>query len=110
MKFWENVKILIKERNTTQEAVAIECGISFATFRGWVSKGILPKVDQAVSIAKVLNTSVEFLISGIDSDSKEQTKLRRNFHEWVDSMDEEELESIVDLFEVFDGIGKKLGK
>ncbi|MDR3172084.1 MAG: helix-turn-helix domain-containing protein [Treponema sp.] len=62
--FWEHIKEEIKRQNTTQEWVAKKAGISFNTFQGWISKGIYPRVDDAVRIATVLNTSVEYLVTG----------------------------------------------
>jgi len=59
--FWENVKKQIKLQNTTHEWVAKNSGISFNTFQGWISKGIYPRVNEAIRIAVSLNTSVEFL-------------------------------------------------
>jgi transcriptional regulator with XRE-family HTH domain len=62
--FWENVKKEIKSQNTTHEWVAKHSGISFNTFQGWISKGIYPRVNEAIRIAVSLNTSVEYLING----------------------------------------------
>jgi len=62
--FWENVKKEIKSQNTTHDWVAKNAGISFNTFQGWISKGIYPRVNEAVRIAVSLNTSVEYLVSG----------------------------------------------
>lgn len=70
MMFWINVNSLIKERQTTQEIICNQTGISLNTLRGWVSKGVLPRVDEAVKIAKALNTSVEYLVTGKDYDPK----------------------------------------
>jgi len=62
--FWENVKKEIKLQNTTHEWVAQKAGISFNTFQGWISKAIYPRVNEAVRIAAVLDTSVEYLLRG----------------------------------------------
>ena len=62
--FWENVKREIKSQNTTHEWVAKNSGISFNTFQGWISKGIYPRVNEAIRIAASLNTSVEYLAGG----------------------------------------------
>jgi len=62
--FWENVKKEIKTQNTTHEWVAKNSGISFNTFQGWISKGIYPRVNEAIRIAFSLNTSVEYLAKG----------------------------------------------
>jgi transcriptional regulator with XRE-family HTH domain len=68
--FWENVKKEIKAQNTTQEWIAQKSGISFNTFQGWISKGIYPRVNDAVRIAVSLNTSVEYLVNGAVQDNK----------------------------------------
>jgi len=62
--FWENVKKEIKLQNTTQEWVAKKADISFNTLQGWISKAIYPRVNEAVRIAAVLDTSVEYLLRG----------------------------------------------
>jgi transposase len=68
--FWENVKKEIKSQNTTHEWVAKNSGISFNTFQGWISKGVYPRVNEAIRIAALLNTSVEFLANGAIHNSK----------------------------------------
>ncbi|MDR2543675.1 MAG: helix-turn-helix domain-containing protein [Treponema sp.] len=69
--FWEIVRKEIKSQNTTQEWVAQKSGISFNTFQGWMSKGLFPRVNEAVRIANSLNTSVEYLINGsVQTDKK----------------------------------------
>ena len=68
--FWENVKNEIKSQNTTQEWVAKNSGISFNTLQGWISKGIFPRVNEAIRIAVSLNTSVEFLVNGAVQNKK----------------------------------------
>jgi len=73
--FWENVKKEIKSQNTTQEWVAKNSGISFNTFQGWISKGIFPRVNEAIRIAVSLNTSVEFLVKGAVLDNRKQIDL-----------------------------------
>jgi transcriptional regulator with XRE-family HTH domain len=64
MEFWKNTKLYIKSQNTTQEWVARQAGISLNTFKGWISKQIMPNADQAVAIAKALGTTVESLVGG----------------------------------------------
>ena len=66
MDFLDRVKLEIKRQNTTQVWVAEKCGISFSTFRGWLSKKRLPNANQAVAIAKVLGVTVEYLVTGED--------------------------------------------
>jgi transcriptional regulator with XRE-family HTH domain len=73
--FWENVKKEIKSQNTTQEWVAKSSDISFNTFQGWISKGIYPRVNEAIRIAVSLNTSVEYLVSGAVQNSKKSIEI-----------------------------------
>jgi transcriptional regulator with XRE-family HTH domain len=73
--FWENVKEAVKAQNTTQEWVAGKAGISFNTFQGWISKGIFPRVNEAVRIAAVLNTSVESLVNNAVRDNAGAVRL-----------------------------------
>ena len=73
--FWENVKKEIKSQNTTHEWVAKKSGISFNTFQGWISKGVYPRVNEAIRIAASLNTSVEYLANGAIHDSKKPIEI-----------------------------------
>jgi len=73
--FWENVKKEIKLQNTTQEWVAHNSGISFNTFQGWISKGIYPRVNEAIRIAVSLNTSVEYLVNGAVQNNKKSLEI-----------------------------------
>jgi len=73
--FWETVKKEIKSQNTTQEWVAMNSGISFNTFQGWISKGIFPRVNEAIRIAVSLNTSVEYLVNGAIQNNKKPIEI-----------------------------------
>jgi len=73
--FWETVKKEIKRQNTTQEWVAMNSGISFNTFQGWISKGIFPRVNEAIRIAGSLNTSVEYLVNGAIQNNKKPIEI-----------------------------------
>ena len=70
--FWRHVNGLIKARKTRQEDVARDCGISYQTFRGWVSRKNFPGADDAYRIAQALGATVEHLVFGNDCDESEQ--------------------------------------
>jgi transcriptional regulator with XRE-family HTH domain len=70
-RFWGNVNREIKQRNITQEWTAKQAGISFGTFQGWIAKGIFPRLNEALRIAEVLGTSLEYLMSGVVQDQGE---------------------------------------
>jgi len=62
--FWKRVKVLIKEKEITQEVAAEACSRSLNTFRGWMSKGIIPPLEDAHELARFLGVSLEYLVSG----------------------------------------------
>jgi hypothetical protein len=64
MDFWKRVKERIVSENTTQAWVSKQTGKSLNTFKGWISKGILPNCIDSVKMAKSLNTTVEELVDG----------------------------------------------
>lgn len=65
--FWSRVKPLIKNTGLTQISLAEQCGIPPKTLQGWIAKSVLPSVVDGYKIACTLNTSVEYLVTGIDS-------------------------------------------
>jgi|LSQX01.3.fsa_nt_gb transcriptional regulator with XRE-family HTH domain len=67
LSFWENVNIEIKRQNTTQEWLSGKAGVKYQTFKGWISKEIYPRVDEAVHIANALGVTVEYLFLGRDA-------------------------------------------
>jgi hypothetical protein len=68
-EFWGRVKYLIKLENATQACVASQIPVPADLFRRWASKGVMPNADQAAAIAKTLNTTVEYLVYGLDQKS-----------------------------------------
>lgn len=72
LDFWKNVKLQIKEKNTKQQAIAEQTGISLSTLRGWVSLDRLPDVVSAYKIAQALGVTVEYLVTGTSTDAKTQ--------------------------------------
>lgn len=62
--FWDRTKALIKERNTTQDWLAQQCDVSLNVMKSWIFNKRLPDAAQAVRIAKALQTSVEYLVTG----------------------------------------------
>ena len=73
-EFWQRVKFLIKENNTKQEWLAEKTGIKYQTLRSMISKNTFPKADDAVKIAKALNTTVEYLVNGYKDSNHEINK------------------------------------
>jgi len=102
MEFWERVKILVIKQNTKLSWVAETCGFNTRTFQGWITKEIMPNADQAYKIAKVLDTSVEYLITGIDSDSfseNEKDSALSKLKKIISLLPEEKINDLIRLAE-----------
>lgn len=72
--FWANTNTLIKQQNKTQRGLAIECGFSERRIESLSSNNRSPDVLEAVIIANALNTTVEFLVTGIESTNSDPSK------------------------------------
>lgn len=67
LDFFDRVKDLVKEHNTTVRTVIEGCGINYDSYNSCKRYGNLPRADEAVRIAKALQTSVEYLVTGEDT-------------------------------------------
>jgi len=65
MDFWTRLREEIKAKNTTQEWIARRIGVPFGTFRKWLNRKTYPNLKEGQEIAKLLETSVEYLLTGI---------------------------------------------
>jgi transcriptional regulator with XRE-family HTH domain len=66
MDFWIRLKSEIKAKNTTQEWIADKIGVPFGTFRKWMTRKTYPTLKEGIEIAKLLETSAEYLVTGIE--------------------------------------------
>ncbi|ORC37405.1 hypothetical protein B4O97_03635 [Marispirochaeta aestuarii] len=89
MDFLDRVKIEVRKQKITQEWLAEKAGISYSTFKGWKSKGRVPNVYQAVDIAKILGTSVEYLVTGSSGGKSDQ---RIKIERFIDLLSDSEIE------------------
>lgn len=76
--FWIRVNSLIKLQNKTQRGLSIECGFSERKIENQSSNDRIPDAVEAVAIAKALNTTVEYLVTGENSNqaAQELTELK----------------------------------
>lgn len=73
MDFYERVKRLVKDNtNTTLRAFIESFGINYDSYNGQKRYNNLPRADEAVKIAQALNTTVEYLVTGVDSNPYKQ--------------------------------------
>jgi len=66
MDFWSRLKSEIKAKNTTQEWIAGKIGVPFGTFRKWMTRKTYPNLKEGIEIARLLETSAEYLVTGIE--------------------------------------------
>lgn len=66
MDFHDRVKELVKTKSSLTLRAFIESfGINYDTYNGQKRLGNIPRADEAVKIAQALDTSVEFLVTGV---------------------------------------------
>jgi transcriptional regulator with XRE-family HTH domain len=74
MDFWNRLKNEIKAKNTTQEWIAGKIGVPLSTFRKWMTRKTYPDIREGVEIAKLLETSAEYLVTGITPENLNDTE------------------------------------
>lgn len=83
--FWDNIKTLIKQTNTTQRGLAVKCGFSPRSIETWIASNQLPDAFQTYTIAQNLGVSIEYLITGKNADNKETIERIRQLLQNVDT-------------------------
>ncbi len=67
MNFWERVENLLDQKGINKKTLALETGIDASNISKGLKSGGSPSADTAVRIAKFLDTTVEYLVTGTDS-------------------------------------------
>lgn len=67
MNFWERVDNLIIDKNISRKALASDANFDVSNIGKGKSNNSFPAADTAVRIAKILGTSVEYLVTGEDA-------------------------------------------
>ena len=76
--FWNNVKELLDIQNLTQKELSAKTGINLGTLKNQICREVIPDAVEAVAIAKALNTTVEYLVTGENNNqaAQELTELK----------------------------------
>ena len=64
----------IRAKNTTQEWIAGKIGVPFGTFKKWMNRKTYPNLKQGIEIAKLLETSAEYLVTGIGTEGLNESE------------------------------------
>ena len=67
----DRIEILLTQKGLKRSDLVRATGINESTIRNWI-RGTQPQVEPIYTIAKFLNVSVEFLITGITPESEQQ--------------------------------------
>ena len=70
--FWLRVNQLLKKNKTTQKELADFIGISRRTLETWFYRGTIPYIHEGYLIAKFLNVSVYYLITGKEEKNQKE--------------------------------------
>ena len=64
VEIWSRINALIKARNTTQNSLSVDCGFNSRRIQNLSGANRLPDAIEITKIAKALDTTVEFLVTG----------------------------------------------
>lgn len=88
MNFWERVVFLLEQKNISRKELSLSIGFNNSNIRKGILNNNIPSADTAVKIAKYLNTSVEFLVTGNDPllTQSEQLEDLISFYSTIESL------------------------
>ncbi len=104
MNFWKNVVSELEYKNIDRKELAIRADFNVSNISKGIRENNIPSADTAVRIAKVLNTSVEYLITGIQENNTDDSKNDfadfqeyRSFIKKLKTLSEKEIQAIITL-------------
>lgn len=100
--FNERLERLLKQNNLQKKDIAEKCGISQNGISTWKVTGTIPRADIAVKIAKCLNVTTEYLVTGELSELDDTQKNELAYQVASLSAEKQKLvKALVDALEVF---------
>lgn len=102
MNFWENVVSELEYKNIDRKELALKASFNVSNISKGIRENNIPSADTAVKIAKALGTSVEYLVTGIQSENNddesrkafEQFQKYRTFFRKLEKLSDNEREAI----------------
>ena len=74
MSIGKRIANVRKERNISQEELAGRIYVSRQSISKWESDQVIPDTENVIALAKALNVSVEWIISGSEQTSKKNVQ------------------------------------
>ena len=100
MEFWDRVHYLLLKHDINKKTLAYEAEFDQSNITKGRKSGAYPAANTAVKIAKVLNVSVEFLVTGNDSYFHLLKKKVEQFEKEFSELSERDKEIIINLIHV----------
>ncbi|MCH5272733.1 MAG: helix-turn-helix transcriptional regulator [Lachnospiraceae bacterium] len=82
MKTIERIKEIMNERGIKQTELAKSLGIGKTTINAWFNNNSDPKIEQLEQIAKRLEVSIEYLVTGKESNTSYSLEERQLIGEY----------------------------
>lgn len=98
---------ILKTRNEKRKAVADAVGISVQPFTSWTKRGSLPSADTIYYIAKYLDVSIEWLLTGEEKQVVGGLPLENELREVWMRLTDEQRKSFLLQMEAVAGAGEK---
>ena len=77
MSFAENLRLIRKEKNISQEEIAEIIGVSRQAVSKWEQGSVYPQMEKLLLLTKYVNVSLDYLMLGeIKSIEKEDTSFK----------------------------------
>lgn len=111
--FWKRVDDELEYLGINRTYLANKCGFSLTNIGQGIKLGSTPSADTAVKIAKVLNVSVEYLVTGHDSSFKKENLDLQKYREYslfinqLDSLQDNQKELVKTMVAKMTAWGKK---
>lgn len=95
----DRISLLLKETGYTQKEFALMCGVTEAAMCRYLKNEREPKIEVVANMATALNTTVEYLISGIKEETSFEDVYRLVSRSTITMTDDEKLKLIKLLME-----------
>jgi len=93
--FWKMVKKEVGRQQTSFEWLYRKTQIPKGTFSSWKNRNIIPRADEAFLIAEALKVSVEYLLTGADSQKKSSNPSINEINETAPFFDDIDLQTVL---------------
>lgn len=114
MSFEENLREAIKIMGITTKELSAKTGIKEDTISSYLkTNGAMPTAEKAVKLADALNTSVEFLVTGFEKNSRisvyEMHKTSK-YSKYMDALEKIPNESREPILKMISDMSRKYSK